>query len=108
MSNALFVATYNVRGLNDYSKRKQIFEYLNIKKYEIVGLQETHFANETVVKQATEEWEGINIYLEGEQGSKGVGLTFAKYLKVKIIKIYKDDERRILAVDVRCLNKILE
>ena len=41
--NLIKIASTNCRGLGDYSKRKDVFNYLRDKKFGIYCLQDTHF-----------------------------------------------------------------
>ena len=47
----------NVRGLNDYKKRKSIFNYMIRNNVDICLLQETHF-NKNNVNIIKQEWQG--------------------------------------------------
>ena len=73
------------RGLNSFNKRKQTLECLITKRIDIVGLQETHFANEDIIDKVTKEWDGPSIFLKGVYNSRGVGILFSEYINVKII-----------------------
>ena len=42
MAEKLNIVTYNVRGLNNSTKRREIFYYLHKKDYDVMLLQETH------------------------------------------------------------------
>ena len=47
MGNLKFI-TYNVRGLGDYVKRREVFNYLHTKEYDVCFLQEMHGENKTM------------------------------------------------------------
>ena len=49
------IATFNVNGLNDNTKRKCIFNYLQQKSFDVMLLQETH-STFNVAKLWEMEW----------------------------------------------------
>ena len=49
------VVSQNIRGLRDSKKRKEVFHYFNIKKFDIIMLQETH-SNVEVERVWRAEW----------------------------------------------------
>lgn len=46
----LRILSFNVNGLNDYHKRKDIFDYLRKQNAHIFFLQETHLNKDSVTK----------------------------------------------------------
>ena len=78
MNNTLKIATYNVRGLKDGDKRRKIFNYFRIKKYDIICLQETHFEQKDTKKLNT-EWNGKKYHSFGTNQSRGVSILFGEY-----------------------------
>ena len=67
------VCTFNVKGLNDPSKRKQLFHWLKLNKYSVCLLQELHCQEHTYDKWR-KEWEG-DLFLSGNSGNSiGVGI----------------------------------
>ena len=49
------INTYNIRGLSDFNKRQQIFQYLSERNYTISLLQETH-SSDKISGQWKSEW----------------------------------------------------
>ena len=83
------VCTFNVKGLNDSSKRKQLFHWLKLNKYSICLLQELH-CQEHTYDIWKKEWGG-EIFLSGNSSnSMGVGIlvnleftfTFKEYTNI--------------------------
>ena len=83
------VCTFNVKGLNDSSKRKQLFHWLKLNKYSICLLQELH-CQEHTYDIWEKEWGG-EIFLSGNSSnSMGVGIlvnleftfTFKEYTNI--------------------------
>ena len=53
----LKIATLNVRGLHDHSKRRKLFHWLKQLNYDIVFLQET-YCTQNFVKVFNSTWDG--------------------------------------------------
>ena len=107
MNNHLKIATYNVRGLNDIKKRKRIFEYLNLERYDLVALQETHFTSKDTTDIVRREWDGTSVFAPGGYNSRGVGILISSRVNGKIIKTLTDKEGRIIAIDLKIFEQIL-
>ena len=60
MVNTIKILSMNCRGLQDNSKRKDVFNFLRNKKYSILCLQDTHFS-EKDHKIVRAQW-GAEIY----------------------------------------------
>ena len=56
--NNVNIVTYNVRGLGNHNKRRQVFHYLNKKSHSIIFLQETHSIS-AIEKRWYSEWGGL-------------------------------------------------
>lgn len=71
MGTDIQIASYNVNGLANKSKRIQIFMWLKEKKYTIICLQETHSvpAEEDLSR---EEWGGSIWFSHGLKNTRGV------------------------------------
>ena len=74
------VGSYNVNGVNDVCKRRELVEWFNGSGMEVLGVQETHVIGRGV--DGTEsEWEGLNGWAcwsgmnEGERGRKRMGVA---------------------------------
>ena len=77
------IATYNVRGLANLKKRREIFHYLN-KKYEnIIYLQETHSVKKCECRWRS-EWGGCIYYAHGSHNARGVAILTKKNTNIKI------------------------
>ena len=53
----LEIVSFNVRGLNDFVKRKDVFDFLRNSKADIICLQELHVTSETE-KLFKSQWGG--------------------------------------------------
>ena len=67
------ICTFNVKGLNDPSKRQQLFQWLKLNKYSICLLQEVH-CEEMSYDKWKKDW-GDELFLSGNStNSTGVGI----------------------------------
>ena len=67
------ICTFNVKGLNDPSKRQQLFYWLKLNKYSVCLLQELHCQERTYDKWK-KEWGG-DLFLSGDSSNSiGVGI----------------------------------
>ncbi len=97
---ALKIATLNVRGLQDKTKRNEIFYWLRQKHYDITLLQETRVGENDVWKWSR-EWEGEGAYWGvGATNSRGVGVLIRKGLNAKIHDVVKDRDGRMVKLKV--------
>ena len=91
--------TYNVRGIREDKKRREIFHYLAKKKFQIIFLQETH-STEMSISNWKIEW-GTKIWAaHGDNKSKGVVILFARDLKVEVHNISQLEDGRCLILYV--------
>ena len=79
------VDTYNVRGLANNMKRREIFHYLHQKPFNVVFMQETHSCKKIEKRWRLES--GDQIYFShGETNARGVAILIRRSLKVKILR----------------------
>ena len=102
----LKIVTMNVRGLADYSKRRNLFHYLRIKKYDIIMLQETHLSKklENVINT---QWGAKCWYSHGTSASRGVAIFFRKTLACQVHNVINSNEGRYLILYVSYKDKKL-
>lgn len=93
------MVSFNVNGLNDPTKRRIIFTHLRKTKGDIFLLQESH-ATEDSVRQWRQEWGRPMVTNNGVQNSRGVMILGRRDLDWKISQTLKDEDGRILALDV--------
>ena len=70
---SITVCTFNVKGLGDSSKRKQLFHWLKLNKYSICLLQELH-CQEHTFDIWKKEWGGEAFFSGNSSNSTGVGI----------------------------------
>jgi exonuclease III len=67
--------TLNVRGLNNYKKRRTIFNWIKRKNFDIVCVQETHSSKKDE-PEWKKEWGGDVLFSHGASNSRGVMVLF--------------------------------
>ena len=102
MSN-LKVCSINVRGINDLKKRRDIFEFLGKRNYDICLLQETHS-----IKQNEQKWRnewGYTAFWSSYTGnSRGVAILFKNSFQYDLHNEIEDDEGRYILLDITINN----
>lgn len=95
----LKLASFNVNVINVPAKRRIIFDKIRKSKAQIAFIQETHSSEATAFLWES-EWGGKSIFNHGVQNSRGVAILFARNFTPKVIKEQRDDNGRILAIDL--------
>ena len=67
----------NVRGINNFRKRRMIYTWCRKQKADFIFLQETHSKKDSE-RQWKNEWRGEIIMLHGNPNSRGVDILFKK------------------------------
>ena len=82
------ICTFNVKGLGEYHKRKQIFEYLKSNQFGICFLQELHCECKTynIWKQ---QWGNEAFFSGNSKNSVGVGILLNSNFTYDILE-YKN------------------
>ena len=94
---SLFLS-WNVRGINDETKRKSVFRFLRNTKSSVMLLQETYSTKE-VETRLTREWGNRIIFAHGTNHSKGVMIFVIK-------SCYRDTNGRFI-ICVLTINDML-
>ena len=98
MMDDLIVVSYNVDGLKDPNKRRQIFDFLNKKPYDIILLQETHVQTSDI-KQWQTEWKGFSTWNPGRTGKTcGSGVLINKQKQITVLDYKKDEQGRVITI----------
>ena len=87
----LEIVTFNVRGLSDFSKRKDIFDFLRCQTADVICLQEVHVSrgNENSFRN---QWGGRAWFSANSSTTGGVGILIQNKSPCKFIKIKTDDK----------------
>lgn len=103
----LHICSLNCQGLGNKEKRQRLKEWSKCQKENILFLQETHFTKE-IVPTLENEFETENIFHSfGTKSCRGVSILIKKKLNHKVINEYKDNEGRIIIVNVEIDNNII-
>ena len=95
----LQIVSCNCQGLNSKEKRRDVFDYLKSKSYNIYCLQDTHFTEreESFIRN---QWGGECIFNSFSSNQRGVAILFNNNFDYKINRIKKDDHGNLLCVDL--------
>ena len=102
--NSFKICSKNVKGIGDFKKRKDVFNYLRDQKQDIYLLQETHLKpeKENFIRS---EW-GYNIWLAGAAtNSNGVAILFNSTFEYKLYEVKRDPRGCYIALDIDIMNK---
>ena len=104
-SNASFkICSKNVNGIGNFTKRKDVLNYLRDDKYDICFLQETHLLTRTE-NHVRSEW-GYNVWLAGATtNANGVAILFSPTFEYKLYDAHRDPNGCYIALDIELLNK---
>ena len=72
------IASVNVNGLNNKSKRQNIFRWFEKQRFDIILIQETHCSNADIENSWIKDWSGESFWNHGTNLSKGVSVLFKK------------------------------
>jgi exonuclease III len=105
--NELSCITINVRGLNDISKRKSLFYWLQDKKVDIILLQETYVTKDTL-SMFDRDWNGIAIHdVSDSSHSRGVCILLKEGVYVDVKSIYILNNGRAVLANIEIKDQLL-
>ena len=105
MSSLKYIS-YNIRGLNNYIKRKKLYLWLHDKNIDITFLQETHCVS-SKAKIISSSWPGKMFHgLSESSASRGVAILVHKNLRCNTLNYKQDKDGRILIVNTEIDNQI--
>lgn len=95
----LEIVSYNVRGLSDFSKRKDVFDFLRNTSADIICLQELHVAigKENVFKN---QWGGRAWFSAVSSSAGGVGILIQNKTPCKFVNMYTNDKGSAIFLDL--------
>ena len=97
---ALTIASLNVRGLQDNSKRREVFNWLCQKHFSIYMLQEVH-CTENTNDRWTAEWGYQSIFSTFKSNKSGVSILFNNNFNLQIQRVYIDPSGRFIIWDIK-------
>ena len=95
---------YNVRGLGEGTKRRQVFYFLHKKQVDVAFLQETHSVTKTE-KLWKHEWEGKIWYSHGNSQLRGVAICVSKNINLQVHNVIWSNDGRYLILYATFLEK---
>ena len=100
----LKLVTLNCRGLGDYEKRKDVFNYLRDKQYSLCCLQDTHFTKDQI-KSIRSCW-GYEVCMSpGSSNARGVAVLLNNNFEYKIEKEKTDLIGNYIILEIKISQK---
>ena len=103
---ALTIASFNVRGLRDNAKQREVFNWLRSKKFSICMLQEVH-CTENTNHAWSAEWGYQTIFSAYESNKAGVCILFNNNFSFQIERTFVDLSGRFIICDIKANDKSL-
>ena len=98
------IISFNVRGIAEVNKHRQIFNFICYKRADIALCQEMHPSGK-MSRVWRNEWGGQKLFPHGATNSRGVAILFKHGANYKIHKVNRDDKGRILIIDITLDNQ---
>ena len=94
------ILSLNVRGINDFKKRRSVFYWIRRQNADIAFLQETYSSRENE-NMWRNEWGGRVIYSHGTKHSRGLAIFIKNKTDCEIIEKITEQSGRILMVKTK-------
>ena len=93
------IMTMNTRGLRDFEKRKEVFQYIKDKEFNIILLQETHISDE-IESLWSCQW-GSKIYFSNKtSNSAAVAILLNPSKNINVTNYTRDNRGQMIAIEV--------
>ena len=96
---SLKVASVNVRGLKNNSKRLALFHKLKSTRYDVIYLQETH----TTLQERslyTSEWSGSSFWNSYKSNESGSAVLFGETFRARVNGVFKGMQGQNIIIDI--------
>ena len=103
--NILHICSINTNGLQQSEKRQRLIEWSKQQQCNILLMQETHFS-QNIENKLIQDFKGSLYQSNGTSNSRGVTIWIKKNVEFKLIDEYKDNEGRLLLINVEINNAI--
>ena len=102
-NNNINICSYNCNGLGDHLKRKDVFDFVRSRKFDICLLQETHLltSQENFIRSC---WGGEVVVAGNSTNSNGVIILFSNNFEYKIHKCVRGDNGNFIMLDIELEN----
>ena len=96
---SLKVASVNVRGLKNNSKRLPLFHKLKSTRYEVICLQETHT---TLQEESlyTSKWSGSSFWNNHKSNESGSEVLFGETFRPRVNGVFKGMQGQNIVIDI--------
>ena len=94
------IFSLNAHGIKELTRRRALFTYLDIKRYDIVLLQETHVDSKELAEQFKRERAGKSYFSFGASRTGGVAVLIRDGLNCSVDYVKYGHESRSLIVDI--------
>ena len=94
------IASMNCRGLGSKDKRREVFEFLKLKRFNICCLQDTHFINLDKEK-LRKEWGNDCFFSCKSSNSRGVAILFGAGTAVEVLRSREDNEGNFVILHIK-------
>ena len=100
----LKICSLNVRGLGDRLKRREMFNWLRKKNYQIYMLQEVHCSENTIAVWSA-EWGYKTLFSCCTSARGGNAILFNNNFNFQLQRSYSDPNGRFIICDITTDNK---
>ena len=104
--DVITIASLNVPGLGNDTKRRETFNWLRSKHFSIYLLQEIHCSEKTKDLWAN-EWGYKCLFSTRSSTKVGIGILFNNNFELQIMKNYIDPARRYIICDLMANRKLV-
>lgn len=97
----MLISTLNVNGFRDTIKRAKVFELINLKKIDILFLQETYLCCNSDVNNVKKQWKGKSFWSYSKSlHSSGTAILISANLDCKVDNYHFDLNGYLVVLDV--------
>ena len=88
----------NARGLNKSIKKRKLFRWLHIRKFDVIFLQET-YSDASLEDFWRAEWGGDIFFAHGSKHSRGVMILFRPSLSKEVLNVTANKNGRFIIIN---------
>ena len=92
--------SFNVRGIGDSVKRREVFDFLRDQYADIILLQKTHSKRKKKI-YGVQNGEVLYIFAHGDSNARGVCILFKPRVRYEIGKLMPDNEGIALCIQTK-------
>jgi len=103
--NEITLFSMNCQGLANYRTRKDVLNYIRVREYKIVCLQDIHVTKDTA-NLMLNEWGYGGVIAPYTSSARGVAVLFNNKFEYKILKTTTDPNGNYIVLDLKIENYI--